>query len=255
MKSKIQNVLEQLQWHLDYINTNSDYTEQYDILLADDSAYHNEQWEEAIYAALDEAGYRGIELSKNTLDVIIQSIIDNPSSNCYISVEHSMVRRSNDCIVASFPVGELEVQIEEKLSPGQIQYIEKYSDWTYSNGCFYYALDYTTVDYSLKPLEIEETLRNHAQNERETHWEHLLSDARGVYIPRDFLDLEHFKAQLSEREIQVLSDPEHEFYWETWDSILNRDFIVNGETWTLYQDGDLWAVNSKFDNTLWELAA
>jgi hypothetical protein len=38
--------------------------------------------------------------------------------------------------------------------------------------------------------------------------------------------------------------PDHELYWEAWDAIL-RDAQWSerdGDEWTLYQNGDLWAV-------------
>jgi len=48
---------------------------------------------------------------------------------------------------------------------------------------------------------------------------------------------------LSEEDKEVLKDPEHEWYWETWYNVLEGEYIdKDGEVWTLEQDGDLWAV-------------
>lgn len=82
----------------------------------------------------------------------------------------------------------------------------------------------------------------------------ILSDARGIYIPRDFLtdnnneiDEEHRKAWGLTKENEELwincIDPENEFYWESWNWILdNAKFIdENGNVFELWQDGDLWA--------------
>jgi hypothetical protein len=72
----------------------------------------------------------------------------------------------------------------------------------------------------------------------------LLSDARGIYIPRDFFlgfDLEkwHLKAE----DLTALNDPENENYWYVWDHVLNNAYcILNGKKYTLWQDGDLWAM-------------
>lgn len=99
----------------------------------------------------------------------------------------------------------------------------------------------------------------------------LLSDARGTYIPRDFVT--GFKIMVKEElpESGMLDDvtnlypfdakfqawqgisldnvldciePDSEWYWEAWDSILNNAFWIdsNGIKYTLYQDGNLWAI-------------
>jgi hypothetical protein len=79
-----------------------------------------------------------------------------------------------------------------------------------------------------------------------------LSDARGVYIPRDFakcfIDRDtrdrHVKHVDAEYWATLEYGPEHEYYWETWDSVLNNARVVdeNGVEFSLYQDGDLWLV-------------
>lgn len=40
---------------------------------------------------------------------------------------------------------------------------------------------------------------------------------------------------------------ESEWYWETWECILNNAQFIdeNGETWYLHEDCDLWAVTQK----------
>lgn len=72
----------------------------------------------------------------------------------------------------------------------------------------------------------------------------LLSDARGVYIPRDFIegfDLSLWSG-ISEEKKEECMNPNSEYYWWAWDSILdNATFTENGNTWRLMQDGDLWA--------------
>ena len=81
----------------------------------------------------------------------------------------------------------------------------------------------------------------------------ILSDARGVYIPRDFVtdthnkvDVDHCKAwQINPDDATILaSGPDHECYWETWDTVLSNARYTDeeGNEYFLSQDGDLWAI-------------
>lgn len=74
----------------------------------------------------------------------------------------------------------------------------------------------------------------------------LLSDSRGVYIPRDFVtgfDMEKWQG-ISEDAVIECSDIDNDFYWDAWIDILDHAFYVDsdGNKFTLYQDGDLWAI-------------
>ena len=76
----------------------------------------------------------------------------------------------------------------------------------------------------------------------------LLSDSRGIYIPQHFaqdFDLAAWGIDPESEDIKSLNEgPESEWYWEAWESILNkaqyRDAADN--VYTLHQDGDLWAL-------------
>ena len=75
-----------------------------------------------------------------------------------------------------------------------------------------------------------------------------LSDARGIYIPRDFATSikRECVANVSPEDWEVLAaGPDHEFYWDTWSDV-ERDAVitnpVTGRVFSLYQDGDLWLV-------------
>jgi hypothetical protein len=81
----------------------------------------------------------------------------------------------------------------------------------------------------------------------------LINDSWGIYIPQRFT--ENFPAELwgidpeSDDWKTIAAGPEAENYWEAWDSILDKAKHVESETgncpgvvWTLYQNGDLWAV-------------
>jgi hypothetical protein len=70
---------------------------------------------------------------------------------------------------------------------------------------------------------------------------HLLSDARGIYIPRDFAEL--FGEYISEEDSKILANPDNEWYWDTWCQVLNNTTIeIKGAKYSLHQDGDLWAI-------------
>lgn len=88
----------------------------------------------------------------------------------------------------------------------------------------------------------------------------LVDDGFGIYVPQHFVRV--FGARTwniaPEDEDILLSGPDHEQYWETWDHVLATarmisadDSILGGE-WTLYQDGDLWAVHESMDDEDWE---
>ena len=73
----------------------------------------------------------------------------------------------------------------------------------------------------------------------------LLSDARGVYIPRDFIDNFNLdKWHIDTKYAHLLSSPDNDWYWDYWDVVLCVAYFVDelGNKWGLYQDGDLWAI-------------
>lgn len=71
----------------------------------------------------------------------------------------------------------------------------------------------------------------------------LLDSSRGQYIPRDFVksfDLEKFQC-IDQQAIEDCQNPENEYYWESWQNILDRaKYIEDGRTFTLHQDDNLW---------------
>ena len=72
----------------------------------------------------------------------------------------------------------------------------------------------------------------------------LLSDSRGVYIPRDFADFGAHWDGVKAEDLEILAaGPEHEHYWDAWDAVLGAATYTDGNdnVWHLSQDGDLWA--------------
>ena len=76
----------------------------------------------------------------------------------------------------------------------------------------------------------------------------ILSDARGVYIPRDFVEgFDLAKWGLPKHpddcDIEICANgPDEEGYWEAWENILSQaKYEKDGNVWRLHQDGDLFA--------------
>lgn len=74
----------------------------------------------------------------------------------------------------------------------------------------------------------------------------LLSDARGTYIPRDFVqgfDLTQWEG-IKAGDAMICENPDHEWYWDAWQAILDNAVFTDpdGNKYHLYQDGDLWAL-------------
>ena len=73
----------------------------------------------------------------------------------------------------------------------------------------------------------------------------LLSDSRGVYIPRDFIEFFDLNQwNIDSKYMERLSSPDDELYWDNWNVVLNnaKHTDKQGNVWTLWQDGDLWAI-------------
>lgn len=76
-----------------------------------------------------------------------------------------------------------------------------------------------------------------------TYSTHLLSDARGVYLPRDAaetLDWLQFPDVKAEDLDVLRAGPDAEFYWDAWQSVLDNAETKDGDV--LHQDGDLWLI-------------
>lgn len=74
----------------------------------------------------------------------------------------------------------------------------------------------------------------------------LLSDARGIYIPRDFVsenDPAQWGIDADDEDWETCHNPDDEWYWEAWASICDKaQYTKDGKVWALHQDGDLFAV-------------
>ena len=96
----------------------------------------------------------------------------------------------------------------------------------------------------------DQVLMSFKEQQNQERIELLLSDSRGIYIPRDFLDfdLDKWHIKLSDEDLTILQDPYNDYYWDVWENILQNAYFVDekGDRWALWQDGDLWAVMDGF---------
>lgn len=76
----------------------------------------------------------------------------------------------------------------------------------------------------------------------------ILSDRRGIYIPRDFAEFDFTNwSGIEDEDIEILKagPEESDWYWETWDQVLATALYTEPQgknTWHLHQDGDLFMV-------------
>lgn len=84
----------------------------------------------------------------------------------------------------------------------------------------------------------------------------ILSDARGIYIPRDFLtdnyneiaeahcSAWHLTEENKDHWLDAIN-PDSDWYWEAWEWVLDNAYFIEektGKKYTLYQDGNLWGI-------------
>jgi hypothetical protein len=74
-----------------------------------------------------------------------------------------------------------------------------------------------------------------------------LSDARGIYIPRDFAQgiKRECVSGVTDEDWKILeAGPDHEAYWETWNLVCDYAVITDehGIRYRPYQNGDCWLV-------------
>lgn len=82
----------------------------------------------------------------------------------------------------------------------------------------------------------------------------LVTDGVGIYLPQEWA-VEHQMTAVMDwgidgTDLMILLDgPEREEYWDAWDDVLRDAEYTDkdGITWTLYHDGDLWAIPEGFD--------
>ena len=75
----------------------------------------------------------------------------------------------------------------------------------------------------------------------------------GIYCPQITIQslLPEIVAQFEPDDVKtVLDGPDNEFYWESWENILDQTFTFEGKTYRLEQDEDVWMLEEgeEFNN-------
>jgi hypothetical protein len=93
----------------------------------------------------------------------------------------------------------------------------------------------------------------------------LITDAIGIYIPRNFAtyfgeERSRYVSNITDEDWKILeTGPDHEHYWDAWDGVC-RDAVVKdlrGNKYLIYQDGDCWLIpigmewNDKTEQWIW----
>ncbi len=77
-------------------------------------------------------------------------------------------------------------------------------------------------------------------------WQEIIDSHHGIYIPKIFNDFMGWEKGISSEDVEILNNPDHEFYWEVWEMVLNNaefEHKESGLIWNLSQEGDLFAVH------------
>jgi hypothetical protein len=73
----------------------------------------------------------------------------------------------------------------------------------------------------------------------------LLSENRGVNIPRDFVDrYDMDEWNVTKEQAKIIGNPDHELYWEVWDEVIETAYRIdtNDNIWKLMEFGDIFEV-------------
>lgn len=75
----------------------------------------------------------------------------------------------------------------------------------------------------------------------------LVGEGNGIRIPQVFVtnyDVTVWGLSENDEDVLICQDPDHEWYWEAWDSLLNKAKFTDkyGNEYFLYQDGALWGL-------------
>ena len=75
----------------------------------------------------------------------------------------------------------------------------------------------------------------------------LLDEDRGIYLPQAFAESAEGWKNIDPKDREaLLAGPDHDFYWDAWNSVLDNATWTdpeNHEVFYLYQDGNLYAVS------------
>jgi hypothetical protein len=181
--------------------------------------------------------FSALMLDDQDIRWILDSASGDPREWGYYSDDKSVI----------IPVGEIEIQFEGEPS----EFFDNPDDWTIDGDLAYCSMPSVLIPIDLE--KVEEELRTLVYNRLLDHVNIILSDARGVYIPRDFVDMLSDEEKEFQEKVNGfdsanwihLSSPDEEYYWEVWNELLNSFVSENGTR--IYQNGDLYEISPAMD--------
>lgn len=80
----------------------------------------------------------------------------------------------------------------------------------------------------------------------------IVDSAHGQFIPQVFLETHNpntWELNVNDEDLtSIQNGPEDEFYWESWEKLMNNAVcVIENEKFTLFQDNDLFIINEDYD--------
>jgi hypothetical protein len=152
-------------------------------------------------------------------------------------------------------VGEIEFQFEGDAE--DVFDAEALEDLSFSGNLAYLAADYFSIRFNMERLEsmIEDYFEGKFEDFQYENRILLVDERHGIYVPKVFAELwndmsddERAMWEINTDEIQYLSDPDADGYWDAWHVVLDSATYTNelGHAYYLDQDGDLYLVPKGF---------
>ena len=181
--------------------------------------------------------FSALMLDNQDIRWILDSAAGDPREWGYYGCDKSII----------IPIGEIEVQFEGTAE----DYFESPNDWVIDGDLAYCSMPSVLIPIDLE--KVEEELRTLVYNRLLDHVNIILSDARGIYIPRDFMQMiseADMEFQEGENGIPLdlwhdLEDPENENYWGAWQELM--DCYKSEDGYRIYQNGDLYEISPAMD--------
>lgn len=75
----------------------------------------------------------------------------------------------------------------------------------------------------------------------------------GIYSPSIFVErFKDYIVGMSEDDYQILKkgidmDVDHEYYWEAWNDVSMLNVVIDGQTYYIYENEDIWLIPEGID--------
>lgn len=74
-----------------------------------------------------------------------------------------------------------------------------------------------------------------------------VSSAYGIYTPQTFVERYGMYLNLSQEDKDIISDVDSEVYWEVWEKITNKNFVIGGVEYSILENEDTWIIPSHLE--------